>query len=737
MDVPLPTAALDVAAAASSVVFAPLPVDLIRKIATGANLDTAGEKGPNSPDAAVAAGRIPPSLWGAGVSANQGNAMRTNIGRFVSRGQIPAKLKEGDQDWDQQPNGWWNMTFFPQVSQSRHGTLVIPFAVIYASSEAIARSIAALLQQESKFIPTFGPQPFRFHTHGGVSQINVDGRLLADNNALASFTAACVATHPVLNSFITVVPVTAPGARRQWLGFLERMLGEHSWMAVRGASAGLAVAMAIMGGPPVTYSGQLVALAPDTVPWRNKQEQWTNAETSRSYAFVHSVDELPLKLAWSLQTDSPFVIPYKTEFGTAITKWLTNDAVMDKRNVSLLRLGRSFYTTTQADSGIGFYKMRTPWMMAATLTDAGIVAGYAFCNYYYTALSAEGTDMTMYYIADVDQNTGLATFNTIRKPQAEGLIEARTLELKRLRKAKAATLAAQREADPAAYREARVQTILREGQDKLTKMEQRRQERAQFVRTAPARSAARKQRMNQLIARYGSRADVPMPPTKRQQLIGGVRPYEEFMTDEKGKRVPIPFVPGSQYQPISASQRKARAEAYAQMADIAKQTRTTRARHARYGALDRPDLYTDQQRQEHIDRIKTTQAAQRNAEKEMLREFRARQTELGERGPSPPRPYTQPMDQLSPQELQDIDDYVAQQKREEDAAVAAEATQVIPQPPSARTAEDVAPTASGFSEGLKDVVGAATNTIANLFADGTAKGAQLVSSGKRGRPSKK
>ena len=213
----------------------------------------------------------------------------------------------------------------------------------------------------------------------GIS-VNIDFRLIGRNlHSVASITTALATTRPLHGSFIYVVDCNTD------------VRGVDP-VEVRGASLGLAVAMAVMHGPQVAYTG-FIRKFPGAAKFTGVAEGartlgLTNTlgpAAANTDDIVEEVAGIQFKMGWAMQHQIPLVVPHKSSFGTDL---MSNLNRADGRQL-LIGMAQLSYSSTQADMGIPYASLKSPMLLATTVPEALVLGSYAYIAFYLSPIRAD------------------------------------------------------------------------------------------------------------------------------------------------------------------------------------------------------------------------------------------------------------------------------------------------------------------------------------------------------------
>jgi hypothetical protein len=286
----------------------------------------------------------------------------------LARGQsFQGQAENGESvRWDIPGQAFIHHVYFPAITYNMRVKqwLGAGFALFYASE---APSNVAL-GHYSDFVP-IKIDPL------GID-VFVDFALIGRNlHSVAAIVTACATTRPVHNSYIFVVDCNREGNG-----------DNRDPVEIKGASLGLACAMAVLHAPAVAYTGFLkkfpgaakftgdIQPSTDTIGYIGSTAGPPAANTDD---VIEEVAGVQIKMAWAMQHNIPLVIPHKTSFGTSI---------MSKANLlptGVLSRGYAqlAYSTTQADMGIAYSAYKSPLLLATTVPEAVTLGAYAYLAY--------------------------------------------------------------------------------------------------------------------------------------------------------------------------------------------------------------------------------------------------------------------------------------------------------------------------------------------------------------------
>lgn len=162
------------------------------------------------------------------------SSINTIVGdAWLARVSIRAADEPGRFDAAGTTDFWVNYTYFPAVVDSPDGNVYAFFIPIIYSNFALTSDI---LRHTADYKPISYKDPLT----GLPQQLFLDHKVLGDENALRAVISSINYTFPT------------PGT------YLSFCIG----LPFKGASCGLAVAAAIMGSPPIAYSGFIVGTDP-------------------------------------------------------------------------------------------------------------------------------------------------------------------------------------------------------------------------------------------------------------------------------------------------------------------------------------------------------------------------------------------------------------------------------------------------------------------------------------------
>ena len=306
------------------------------------------------------------------------------------------------EEWDSAA-GFSNMAMFPAISRNPETTQIIcrPYAACYASFKPSPRSIA------------HHPQWVDLKLDSSTATIKIDASMLGDVNCKKSVLSALNMTCPRDGSYIWLMPFDQATAESGTDIFAKE--GGHA-IPIGGASLGLAMIAAVLNMPRIAYTGfvrRLVPdytdqgvteakaaelqfkggvaqhlyapMGPDTLPGPmslTHTNMWKVAITRvpRSSDMVETVDGLPFKVAWSIATRTPLVIPNKSEYGEVpMSKILESDKF--KGQHFLLATLPLAYSMVQAEEGLPYHRNASPILLACTVSEAALLGSYADLYY--------------------------------------------------------------------------------------------------------------------------------------------------------------------------------------------------------------------------------------------------------------------------------------------------------------------------------------------------------------------
>lgn len=235
--------------------------------------------------------------------------------------------------WDAADTDFLNYTFFPVVRQSMPKDSdvmrisVIPFCCIY-SSQRITYSQAlrdVQLSQGDKYevkLRVGGNM-----TNAAASVVNVDLTFVRDKNARLAIQSSLESCGAQNNSFITFLPwVTEANDIQE--------LKTEGWgnLAFSGSSCGLSVAAAVMGLPPVMYTGYINQVAGPSVGLvkmgdRQGQDAYGYTTVVARASIIENVNLVQWKAVYAALNGSILIIPFSSTYGSApITEVLAASA---------------------------------------------------------------------------------------------------------------------------------------------------------------------------------------------------------------------------------------------------------------------------------------------------------------------------------------------------------------------------------------------------------------------------
>lgn len=345
--------------------------------------------------------------------------------------------------WEKSETGTnvaFNYTFFPVVGRVSTGdgkgrpkwTSYLYCALYSQVVPSSGRGDDSVLQH----VPSWTP----IQTTGDDGgEINVDMSHIGDQNAWLAIYAALQNSRAQKGYYLSFFPVV--GAEH-FQSRIDRD-GRHAW-AVRGPSLGLAVAMAIVGGSPVMYTGYLKALFPNgttddqlakttgvdyraprdssgqVLPYPtqgarvlsgqiasyNTTEQRYGPDPFRYGAvgtalstimenlnYVETVHFLPQKVLLALTIAMPIVIPYYNSMGEKMESFIRSRNF--QQTAFLIKMHSKTFTCADAQDGRSVTALAPNVFIAATLAEATILGAFA-ATVYYSINGFSGVDRDTY-----------------------------------------------------------------------------------------------------------------------------------------------------------------------------------------------------------------------------------------------------------------------------------------------------------------------------------------------------
>lgn len=306
----------------------------------------------------------------------------------ISRGQNGAR-------WESRSiaaNGaFLSYTFFPAVLRMGSGIYTIMYIVIY-SSHRISNRLLDYSYNNTGMADEFVRVRTVPSTYGTSETINVYSHFIGDQNAQLSTVAALTNTSPVADSFLYVAPWVTPEFYAEHMS----VMGPNAFN-VSGASLGLAIAAAVLGAPPILYTGQLANFGNNRLPRgpkfaaavaeNNRFMSQVNGPTdvfyrTRNFDIVEDVQYIGHKISLPINTGIPMVIPFKTQLSGSLMLWINNQKLVDPGLKFLLEQAMGVRTGADIEDGIDFTRHLSPLYMCVTLMDCCIGAAAQYYAWY-------------------------------------------------------------------------------------------------------------------------------------------------------------------------------------------------------------------------------------------------------------------------------------------------------------------------------------------------------------------
>jgi hypothetical protein len=223
-------------------------------------------------------------------------------------------------------------------------------------------------------------------------QIYIDTKYLADDgNTYMSILASVLAVLPfrwagsiqqtgnnmgTLEVYITIAPAISEASYEEHVSDCVRIMGDMAPMgdacfAFEGASLGLAVMAAIMGMPPIMYTGYNSQVGTDQILTDDPDQPIQQVALGAN--FVEPVDDVEHKVSAAVQMGVPLIIPLNVSWYTeptrqALYRGVSRALGLDKGRKTLLALAaRKFAYPVQMQKTIALANNTTNW--AATMSN--------------------------------------------------------------------------------------------------------------------------------------------------------------------------------------------------------------------------------------------------------------------------------------------------------------------------------------------------------------------------------
>ena len=246
------------------------------------------------------------------------------------------------------------------------------------------------------------------HTTQRGAVVNVDMALASQTDSRLAIVSALESADPQRGWYLTFVPYEPIEHQMAYMRLAapnrESFLEKPAYYQLNGASLGAATVQAILGGPPVHYTGfQKSIMGPNTAlnklgpeyggfDWRperadrmaNPGDQAAFQKVSHSVALIAEVSLVAFKIDYCVAYNVPFVVPSNNIYGQNLAHLLSDPAVRQRilSQFPVLRFQSGVYTMAQVENGIPYMAHKTPIFMAATISDMSILSAIAYLAYY-------------------------------------------------------------------------------------------------------------------------------------------------------------------------------------------------------------------------------------------------------------------------------------------------------------------------------------------------------------------
>ena len=257
---------------------------------------------------------------------------------------------------------WLNYHYFPAIvyNPKANQWQVEMYAVFYSSFKPTNE----LVGHEARWIET------------GVkltgASVNLDARLIGNLDAQLSVLSALNIARPTHASYIWISNMGLPNA----LNF------DPAPLPIRGASLGLAMALAILFAPPVASTGFVKKLAPNVARiTRSDEGGFLMDPAAHADDLVEEVQGLGLKMGYAVEKDFPLIIPHKTSLNQPVREIMQRQNKSSGKQLLLVNYAPYAYSTVEMDQGQPYSGRKAPILLATTLPEAIILSVVAWISY--------------------------------------------------------------------------------------------------------------------------------------------------------------------------------------------------------------------------------------------------------------------------------------------------------------------------------------------------------------------
>lgn len=326
-----------------------------------------------------------------------GNYFQIIQRRFITRGQtFPDSLHRTEATrWEHNPQyhtadgNWYGIAYFPSVKTNTDGSVTLAlYGVLYSSfvpSSGEANGSNPVIRGPPRYQRiTLADAP---DAQGNVPFVYVDFSLVHDASAGLAIKAALESSWPVSESYITLFALVDDAA---WVGMIQsNQMNTHVW-ALAGPSMGVAVMAAIMGGPPIAYTGYIrnvfannsvqngTQIGPKVISSHGDPAQNYLVSILKSDNVVENVEMISAKVALCMRIQIPIVIPYTSFDGAPLSA-----ALREQRKASAWEMnfiGEAF-TMADASDGVNYADGKPIFMLAETVGEAMTVGCFGAIGY--------------------------------------------------------------------------------------------------------------------------------------------------------------------------------------------------------------------------------------------------------------------------------------------------------------------------------------------------------------------
>lgn len=291
------------------------------------------------------------------------NVFNLQTGDGLTRGQAYTAVEASNSQWDNAP--FIHHVYFPAITYSQRDKTYVGagFALFYSSFEPPAQALGHPPRWQEIQVQEIGVY------------VRVDLALIGQNlHSIAAVLTSLATTRPRNKSYIYVMDC-------------NKLEFDNNPVEIKGASLGLATAMAVMHGPQVAYTGFLKKF-----PGSAKFGSSGDIERSNTLGYgstignpaantddlIEEVAGVQVKMAWAMSQNLPLVVPHKSSFGTDLTSKI-NQLAGSKLTISMAQLS---YSSTQADMGLPYSALKTPLLLASSVPESVVMGAYAYISYY-------------------------------------------------------------------------------------------------------------------------------------------------------------------------------------------------------------------------------------------------------------------------------------------------------------------------------------------------------------------